>query len=201
MGYKINIRNALDSGWNNILKDENIEHDYTTTGVGTSATNSVELALKYIKDNYVNENQSLSYRQTVSPASSAWIIQHGLGVKLVDVSVMDYATGEKVTPASIIYNNTMTLTILFNELVTGEVLIIKDYYTEGTESNSYRETITTASTAWTINHNLSASFVDVSVMDYDNNVLIVPDTISYPSTNQVYITFTEPVSGEVLLLG
>jgi len=201
MGYKINIRNALDSGWNNILKDENIEHDYNTTGVGTSATDSVELALKYIKDNYVNVNQSLSYRQTVSPASSAWIINHGLGVKLVDVSIMDHVSGEKVTPASITYNNTMTLTVLFNENVTGEILIIKDYYTEGTESHSYKETVTPASTAWTINHNLSASFVDVSVMDYDNDVLIVPDTVSYPSSAQVYITFTEPVSGEVLLLG
>jgi hypothetical protein len=38
-------------------------------------------------------------------------------------------------------------------------------------------------------------------MDYDNDVLIVPDTVSYPSSAQVYITFTEPVSGEVLLLG
>jgi hypothetical protein len=201
MGYKINIRNALDSGWNNILKDENIEHDYTTTGVGTSATDSVELALKYIKDNYVNVNQSLSYRQTISPASSAWIIRHGLGTKLVDVSVMDYTTGEKVTPASITYNNTMTLTVLFSENVTGEILIIKDYYTEGSVSHRYKETVTTASTAWTINHNLSASFVDVSVMDYDNDVLIAPKTVSYPSSAQVYITFTEPVSGEVLLLG
>jgi len=51
MGYKINIRNALDSGWNNLLQDEYIEHDFTTTGIGTSATDNVELALKWLYDN------------------------------------------------------------------------------------------------------------------------------------------------------
>jgi hypothetical protein len=125
MGYKINIRNALDTGWNNILKDENIEHDYTTTGIGTSATDNVELALKYIHDNFVPDSiDSYRYRETVTPASSAWTITHDLGEQLVSVTVMD-SDDTMISPAQVSFDSTTELTITFNEPVSGQVLVIK----------------------------------------------------------------------------
>jgi hypothetical protein len=72
MGYKLNIRNTSNSDWINILKDQYIEHDYTATGIGTSATIDVELALKYIHDNFVPDSIDLyRYRETVTTATSA----------------------------------------------------------------------------------------------------------------------------------
>jgi hypothetical protein len=127
MGYKINIRNALDTGWNNILKDENIEHDYTTTGIGTSAntTDNVELALKYIHDNFVPDSiDSYRYRETVTPAASAWTITHNLGEQLVSVTVMD-SDDTMISPAQVSFDSTTELTITFNEPVSGQVLVIK----------------------------------------------------------------------------
>jgi len=53
MGYKINIRNATNNGWINMLQDQFVEHDYATTGIGTSATTNVELALKFLFDNKI----------------------------------------------------------------------------------------------------------------------------------------------------
>jgi DNA polymerase III alpha subunit (gram-positive type) len=53
MGYKINIRNAANNDWVNLLQDQYVVHDYTTTGIGTSATDNVELALKSLFDNKI----------------------------------------------------------------------------------------------------------------------------------------------------
>jgi len=126
MGYKLNIRNALDSGWNNILQDQYIEHNYTTTGIGTSATDNVESALKEIHDNYVPDSiDSYRYRETITTASSAWIITHNLGEKLINVTVMDSSDDTMITPSQISYDSTNQLTITFTLPVSGEVLCIK----------------------------------------------------------------------------
>jgi hypothetical protein len=126
MGYKINIRNALNSGWNNILQDDNIEHDYITTGIGTSATDNVELALKYIHDNFVPDSiDSYRYRETVTTATSAWTITHNLNEQLVSVTVMDGSDNTMISPAHVSFNSTTELTITFNEPVSGQVLVIK----------------------------------------------------------------------------
>jgi hypothetical protein len=126
MGYKINIRNALDSGWNNILQDDNIEHDYATTGIGTSATDNVELALKYIHDNFVPDSiDSYRYRSTITTAASAWTIIHNLGEQLVSVTVMDGSDDTMISPAQVSFDSTTELTITFNEPVSGQVLVIK----------------------------------------------------------------------------
>ena len=126
MGYKINIRNALDTGWNNILKDENIEHDYSTTGIGTSATNNVEEALKYIHDDFVPDSiDSYRYRETIATAASAWTITHNLGEQLVSVTVMDGSDNTMISPAQVSFDSTTQLTITFNQPVAGQVLVIK----------------------------------------------------------------------------
>jgi hypothetical protein len=123
MGYKINIRNALDSGWNNLLQDGYIEHDYTTTGIGTSATDNVELALKWLYDNVTLD--SYRYRSTITTAASAWTITHNLGEQLVSVTVMDGSDNTMISPAQVSFDSTTELTITFNEPVSGQVLVIK----------------------------------------------------------------------------
>jgi hypothetical protein len=126
MGYKLNIRNTSNSDWINILKDQYIEHDYTTTGIGTSATIDVELALKYIHDNFVPDSIDLyRYRETVTTATSAWTITHNLNEQLVSVTVMDGSDNTMISPTHVSFNSTTELTITFNEPVSGQVLVIK----------------------------------------------------------------------------
>ena len=126
MGYKLNIRNTSNSDWINILKDQYIEHDYTTTGIGTSTTDNVELALKYIHDNFVPDSiDSYRYRETVTTATSAWTITHNLNERLVNVTVMDGSDNTMISPTHVSFNSTTELTITFNEPVSGQVLVIK----------------------------------------------------------------------------
>jgi hypothetical protein len=126
MGYKLNIRNTSNSDWINILKDQYIEHDYTTTGIGTSATIDVELALKYIHDNFVPDSIDLyRYRETVTTTTSAWTITHNLNEQLVSVTVMGGSDNTMISPTHVSFNSTTELTITFNEPVSGQVLVIK----------------------------------------------------------------------------
>lgn len=52
MDYKINVRTGSNA-WLNLLQDQYVEHDFNQTGIGTSATNNVELALKFLFDNKI----------------------------------------------------------------------------------------------------------------------------------------------------
>ena len=126
MGYKLNIRNISNSDWVNILKDQYIEHDYTTTGIGTSATNNIELALKELHDNYISDTiDSYRYRETISTAASSWTITHNLSEKLVSVTIMDASDDTIISPSQVTFDSTTQLTVTFNTAVSGDILIIK----------------------------------------------------------------------------
>jgi len=51
--YRINIRSADNSAWINLLDATYVHHNNFVTGIGTSATNTTELALKFLFDNKV----------------------------------------------------------------------------------------------------------------------------------------------------
>jgi hypothetical protein len=61
---------------------------------------------------------------------------------------------------------------------------------------------TTASTSWTIVHNLNSKKLSISVFD-DSDEQVFPDTIKKIDSNMVNITFLLPVKGsvEVILIG
>ena len=267
MGYKINIRNALNSGWNNILQDQYIEHDYTTTGIGTSATDNVELALKYLYDN--TDKSSGLERLSDDGSNYGWRLigkdpdNYGdIGKNATDISdsssssSVNGATGDysfasgRNTIASGLYSHaegygTKTSTKsgqhvegTFNIGIATDTIHETgigtsdsdrknafEIYTDGTatlpeattseiesrgddaiitkeflDSYRYRETITTASSAWTITHNLGEKLVSVTVMDSSDSTLITPSSVTYDSTSQLSLTFSSPVSGEVLCI-
>lgn len=76
-----------------------------------------------------------------------------------------------------------------------KAVITKEYI----DSFRYRETISTASSAWTITHNLGEKLVNVTVMD-SNDTLITPASVSFDSTTQTSITFSSQITGEVLII-
>lgn len=51
---------------------------------------------------------------------------------------------------------------------------------------------------WTVNHNKSSSRVICQVVD-ENNQVVFPDSISFPSDARIIINFTKPQKGELLL--
>lgn len=63
---------------------------------------------------------------------------------------------------------------------------------------TYQQTV--ASNTWTINHGLACyPTVSVKVMYNGNLTEIIPQDISYPSTSQVVVTFSQAFTGEVRL--
>ena len=64
----------------------------------------------------------------------------------------------------------------------------------------YNHTQASASTTWTINHNLNERLVDVIVSD-STYVKIVPDEVTFTSVNQVTLKFFEAVSGYAKVIG
>lgn len=69
----------------------------------------------------------------------------------------------------------------------------------GPTPSYYKETISTASTTWTINHNLGTS--DVIVDIYESNKKVIPDEVEITSDNQIVVTFTSATSGKINIVG
>ncbi|MFY0656172.1 MAG: hypothetical protein JXR12_05305 [Neptunomonas phycophila] len=51
---------------------------------------------------------------------------------------------------------------------------------------------------WTVDHTKGSRRVVCQVVD-ENNQVVIPDKISFPSTSRVVINFTQPQKGELLL--
>jgi hypothetical protein len=102
MGYKINIRNASNTDWVNLLQDQFVVHDYTTTGIGTSATDNVELALKELFENKIERVVS-----TTAPTASD--DDHQIGAIWVDTTTdTAYICLDNTSGAAIWHSSGMT---------------------------------------------------------------------------------------------
>jgi len=78
----------------------------------------------------------------------------------------------------------------------------------GTSWNStkifHQEVIAVAATTWTINHSLGQQFVNVTVMaDAGSGAyeVVIPQSITMTSANQVVVTFNTAVAGAVAVMG
>ncbi len=71
------------------------------------------------------ETLTKAYSETVSVASTSWVIQHNLGTSTPVVDV--YSGGspdEKILPASVIATNDNTVTIAWSIATTGRVYVV-----------------------------------------------------------------------------
>lgn len=67
------------------------------------------------------------------------------------------------------------------------------------ELTLYTYSTSTASSTWTINHGLNTTGVQVQVFDVNQQVLI-PDTITVVTSNQVIVTFSAAITGSAVVL-
>lgn len=65
---------------------------------------------------------------------------------------------------------------------------------------SYVHTQSTSSTSWTVSHSLGQKFVNVTVYDSSDNV-IIPQSIVATDTNTTTITFNTAITGTVVVMG
>lgn len=64
----------------------------------------------------------------------------------------------------------------------------------------HREDVGAASTSWTVNHGLGQRYCNVTVIDATHEV-VIPQSITFDSTNQLTVTFNTAISGVVVVMG
>lgn len=171
-----------------------------------------------------NVNANVSDVATVSDTFTntlTKVVTHNFGTKNVIVSVYDNNENQ-VIPATVNLTSTNTVTITFNQLTTGTVVVAKgghivsgsaadasnlggqapSYYLDYTNltnipTTSYRQSIE-GSGPFTITHNLSEEFPVVQVYNV-NKEQVIPAKITSSSSNAVLIEFSAYISGSVVV--
>jgi len=65
--------------------------------------------------------------------------------------------------------------------------------------NTYKHIQAGAATSWVINHKLTANYPVVQVYD-ENNKLMIPDTVTSTSVQQITITFSTAITGKAIIM-
>jgi hypothetical protein len=134
-------------------------------------------------------------------AGSPYTVVHNLNLSpaypLVDL--WDVVTGQKMeADVQTIDNNTISVTFRQNALHNVQVVVAGGVPTSGTaQVLAYRYAQGSASTVWSITHNLTFR-PNVSVVD-SSGTQIFPGAVKYLSDTQVELDFSSAVGGEAYL--
>ena len=123
--------------------------------------------------------------------SSTWVINHNFGEDNPFVQVYN-SNDEVILPNEIqsINNSVNTTTITFKDKTqNGKVTIVGS-------GSSFKKTIDTPSSGWTITHNLNQLYPVVQVYDLSDKIM-VPKSIVSIDENTLFISFPLNISGTV----
>jgi hypothetical protein len=138
-----------------------------------------------------------AYTHTQSEASQVWSITHGLNTTSVNVQVFD-GTSRVLIPDEINVTGPNTTMVYFNTAIVGRAVVVSGHF-DGNVKPTYAYTFNqnTASTTWTIDHNLGYNPI---VRVFIGTSEVQPLSITHPTTNQTVITFSTPQVGYARLI-
>jgi hypothetical protein len=150
-----------------------------------------------------------SYIYTQGSASTTWTITHNLNslyVNVEPVAANGYSYVGRYDYPAVFFNDANTVTLTFSSAVTGYAAISAGGAVgptgatgpAGAPGGSYIHTQGSASTTWTITHNLGSQYVNVEPVDNTGNSFVGRynyPTVTFDSINQCTLTFTSAVSG------
>lgn len=144
------------------------------------------------------------YLFTQNSANTTWVVNHNLNTQYVSVTPI-FANSTAITGhydyPNVYYNNANTVTLTFSSAITGYVAIAGD---SGNSEGYYLHNQGSASTTWTINHNLNSEFVAVapaSTADLSWYGRYDGPSISYTNANSLTLTFSSAEAGNVAIIG
>ncbi len=145
-----------------------------------------------------NVINTYTFQQTT--ASATWTINHNLGTTSPLVQCYDN-TGTSpvmIIPDQVTITDSDNLTVTFASPQIGTAIIMFGDL-DGAPAPQYAYTYyqTTAATTWTINHNLG---YDPIVRVFIGTEEVQPLSVSFPTVNQVVITFSTPQLGVARLI-
>ena len=127
---------------------------------------------------------------TVTTASSTWTFQHNIGDQYPAFEIYD-ASNNVLIPSNIQAVDINTATITFAYPATGKAVATLG----GGSGYGTVITTTSASSTWSLTHNLRENYPIVTIWESGSNQIVQPDTITSVDQNTVLVTFTVPVKG------
>jgi hypothetical protein len=127
---------------------------------------------------------------TVTTASSTWTFQHNIGDQYPAFEIYD-ASNNVLIPSNIQAVDINTATITFAYPATGKAVATLG----GGSGYGTVITTTSASSTWSLTHNLRENYPIVTIWESGSNQIVQPDTITSVDQNTVLVTFTTPVKG------
>ena len=144
-----------------------------------------------------NLNATVSEQATVSDTFTSTltkVVSHNFSSKNLVISIYDQ-NDNQIIPANVNLTDLNTVTITFNQLSTGTVVVAKGGHIVG--GNATISQVSTA-TSKVVTHNFDTRNVLVSVYDNQYNQ-IIPETVNVANLNSVTVTFTQLSSGFVVV--
>jgi hypothetical protein len=130
-----------------------------------------------------------TYVHTQSSSSATWTINHGLG----SIPSTELFNSSNVEIEGTVSHPSVNATeVTFSSPISGFARLIGDEVPPITTPTSYVHTQSSASSVWTINHNLG--FIPSTELFSSGSVEIDGD-VEHVSVNQTVVTFLTPISG------
>lgn len=136
-------------------------------------------------------NTGTFFTENISIPSNTWSVNHGLNVKYPLVQVVNL-NNKLIIPEEIEFVDENNLTITFNEAIQGKVIVGL------TAPDSYTEAISAGGYTWEIEHNLATQNIIIQVVGADDKQ-IIPETIKILDDNNIEMTFSDFVDGNVVV--
>ena len=138
-----------------------------------------------------------AYTHAQGTASTTWYINHNLNTTSTNVQIYDN-TGSVVIPNSIMTVDMNNVAVTFGTAIQGRAVVVTGYF-DGNPRPTYNYTYYqgTASTTWTIIHNLGYNPI---VRVFIGNQEVQPLTVTFNNANQVTLTFSTAEAGYACLI-
>jgi hypothetical protein len=142
-----------------------------------------------------NEVNTYTFQQ--SSAATTWTITHNLATTTPLVQIYDN-TQKMLIPDEVTIVNSNSLTVTFGSALSGMAVIMYGDIDGGPKSQyAYTYYQTSAATTWTINHGLGYNPI---VRVFIGTEEVQPATVSFPTLNQVVVTFNTAQMGVARLI-
>lgn len=187
--------------------DETAFNTYTSSVSSTFAgTASFATTASYAANAVVVSGITKTY--TVSSPSTTWSFNHGLGQRYPSVEIYD-TDGFVVIPSNIQSVDTNNLNVFFPIAQTGTISVTLGGAgtagTSGTSGTSGRDGLAgysqtyTASTTWSVPHNLGMDYPVLTVWGTDRKV-VIPTEVHSIDTNNIKVYFSQSIAGTISVI-
>jgi hypothetical protein len=144
------------------------------------------------------------YLHRQESSSNVWIVQHNLNTQYPDVTPI-LGSGVAITGRynypEVTFINANALSLTFTSATAGYVAVVGD---AGDTTAYFLHDQPSASTTWTVDHNLNTRYVAVTPIDSNNKSVIGTydyPTVDYQTANRVVLTWDTPQTGKVAVVG